>query len=99
MEMPKPYKLIFVLVSVVVLLFLFFVVFGEDLEKSKELREKLKAQEETNNAIQEKLDSTRVKLANMQNPEYLEHLAREQGLAYPDDVVYIYEDTSKEENK
>lgn len=90
MKVPQSVKIIGWVLFIAVLLFVFFAVFGEDIEKKKELNRQLSIQLEKNATLQAELDQTREKLVKLQNPEYLEHLARERGLAYPEEILYIY---------
>lgn len=97
MKIPQSIKIIGWVIFIAVLLFAFFVLFGDDIEKKRELNEQLSLQLEKNAVLQAELDTTREKLAKLQDPEYLEHLARERGLAYPDEIIYIYTDEEEQD--
>jgi cell division protein FtsB len=90
MKKSKSLKVVFYLVFIVALFFIFFLAFGDEMKKRNELNELLTKKMEENAQLQAELDETREKLAKLQNPEYLEYIAREKGLGYDDEVVYIY---------
>lgn len=98
MKIPKAFTLVAFVIVIVALLYCFYLKFGDDIKRQKRLNDLLVEKLEENARLQQELDETREKLAKLQNPEYLEYMAREFGLGYEDEVVYIYTDSNKNKN-
>ncbi len=99
MKLQKIGKTIICFVFIGALLFAFYWLFGDDIRKKQELNELLNAELQKNAQLQSEIDAIREELAKMQDVAYLELLAREQGLAYPNETVYIYTEETDDSKK
>ncbi|MBQ8570360.1 MAG: septum formation initiator family protein [Kiritimatiellae bacterium] len=95
MKVPTFVKFIGWFVFIVTLLSVFIMLFGEDIREQKKLNDQLAAELERNAKLQEELDAIKKRQAQLQNPEYLEYLARQRGLVYPEEKVYIFKESNK----
>lgn len=77
----------------------FLLLFGEDLKTQRHLNKELSRQREENARIQAEIDEIQEKLAKLDNPEYLEYLARQKGLVFPEEKVIIYKEKDNEKGK
>lgn len=95
MKVPKAVKVTGWVLFVVSLFFVFFLLFGEDIKTQRQLNDQLSRQLEENAKLQEELNEIQEKLAKLEDPEYLEYLARQQGLVFSDEKVIIYREEEK----
>lgn len=99
MKVPTFVKVTGWVVFIVTLFSVFYMLFGDDIKMQRRLNDQLRTELEKNAKLQEELDITKKKLAQLQNPEYLEHLARKRGLVYPEEKVYIFKEDKKQTQK
>lgn len=96
MKIPTFVKITGWAIFIITLFCFFYALFGEDIKERHQLNKELSEKQKENEKLQAEIDEIREKLAKLDNPEYLEYLARQRGLVYQDEVVIIYKKEEEE---